>query len=79
MGPAAEVRGQRSLPPRTEPDAVRRCFVDTGGGCGVEQPGLVGWAVFFFLLNTVYFVFVEEPGLEQRFGEPYLRYKAAVP
>lgn len=45
----------------------------------LNSPALVGWAVFFFLLNTVYFVFVEEPGLEQRFGEPYLRYKAAVP
>ena len=40
---------------------------------------LVGWAFFFFLLNTVYFVFVEEPGLEKRFGVTYQRYKEAVP
>ncbi len=40
---------------------------------------LVAWAGFFFLLNTMYFVFVEEPGLERRFGESYLHYKAAVP
>ncbi len=40
---------------------------------------LFGWAVFFFLLNTVYFIFSEEPGLERRFGEPYRRYRAAVP
>lgn len=40
---------------------------------------LLGWAVFFFLLNTVYFAFVEEPGLERRFGEAYLNYKASVP
>lgn len=40
---------------------------------------LLVWAVFFFLLNTVYFAFVEEPGLERRFGEAYLKYKASVP
>jgi len=40
---------------------------------------LLGWAVFFFLLNTVYFAFAEEPGLERRFGEVYLDYKASVP
>ena len=40
---------------------------------------LLGWAVVFFFLNTLYFVFVEEPGLEQRFGETYLQYKASVP
>ena len=43
-----------------------------------SQP-LFGWAVVFFLLNTVYFVFMEEPGLERRFGEEYVLYKAAVP
>ncbi len=36
-------------------------------------------AVFFYLLNTVYFVFSEEPGLEKRFGEEYLEYKRNVP
>lgn len=40
---------------------------------------LLGWAGVFFLLNTVYFAFIEEPGLETRFGEEYRRYKAAVP
>ena len=39
---------------------------------------LLGWAVFFFLLNTAYFAFVEEPGLERRFGETYLKYKTSV-
>ena len=33
----------------------------------------------FFLINTVYFMASEEPGLERRFGEDYRRYKAAVP
>ena len=40
---------------------------------------LLGWAVFFLALNTVYFIRSEEPGLERRFGETYRRYKRAVP
>lgn len=40
---------------------------------------LLGWAVAFFLINTVYFAFVEEPGLERRFGNAYRHYKASVP
>ena len=37
------------------------------------------WALTFILFNHVYFLLVEEPGLEQRFGESYLDYKRAVP
>jgi protein-S-isoprenylcysteine O-methyltransferase Ste14 len=37
------------------------------------------WACAFVCINHVYFVFVEEPGLEERFGENYRRYKANVP
>lgn len=40
---------------------------------------VAGWALVFFLINTVYFPFVEEPGLERRFGEDYRRYKTHVP
>jgi protein-S-isoprenylcysteine O-methyltransferase Ste14 len=40
---------------------------------------LVIWAVLFFVINTLYFALSEEPGLEQRFGESYRRYKAEVP
>lgn len=40
---------------------------------------LLGWAITFFVLNTVYFVRVEEPGLERRFGAEYRHYKASVP
>ena len=40
---------------------------------------LLVWAVLFFGVNTVYFARFEEPGLERRFGEAYVRYKAAVP
>ena len=37
------------------------------------------WAGMFILVNHVYFIFSEEPGLEKRFGESYVNYKANVP
>jgi protein-S-isoprenylcysteine O-methyltransferase Ste14 len=37
------------------------------------------WAGCFFMLNTVYFIFSEEPGLKKRFGEEYEEYKRNVP
>lgn len=36
-------------------------------------------ALFFFLVNHVYFILSEEPGLEKRFGQGYRDYKAHVP
>lgn len=40
---------------------------------------LGGWTGLFVLINHLYFVLSEEPGLEKRFGEPYRVYKARVP
>jgi protein-S-isoprenylcysteine O-methyltransferase Ste14 len=37
------------------------------------------WCVSFFVINNIYFVLVEEPGLEKRFGEEYSEYKRNVP
>ena len=37
------------------------------------------WTCIFILVNHFYFVFSEEPGLEKRFGQSYLIYKANVP
>ena len=37
------------------------------------------WALAVFTINHVYFLAIEEPGLEQRFGESYAGYKRAVP
>jgi protein-S-isoprenylcysteine O-methyltransferase Ste14 len=37
------------------------------------------WACVFVLINHIYFVLSEEPGLEKRFGEDYRVYKANVP
>ena len=37
------------------------------------------WACVFVLINHLYLVLPEEPGLERRFGENYRTYKANVP
>ena len=37
------------------------------------------WAVAFFIINTLYFILFEEPGLIKRFGEEYMEYKRNVP
>ncbi len=39
---------------------------------------LVVWALVFFVINTVYFVVLEEPQLEKRFGDSYSEYKRNV-
>jgi protein-S-isoprenylcysteine O-methyltransferase Ste14 len=36
------------------------------------------WMLTFFVINNIYFVLHEEPGLERRFGGSYLEYKSAV-
>jgi protein-S-isoprenylcysteine O-methyltransferase Ste14 len=36
-------------------------------------------AVLFFVVNTIYFIVSEEPGLEKRFGVEYVEYKKHVP
>lgn len=40
---------------------------------------LLAWTVFFFVLNTAYFILSEEPALQKRFGASYLIYKKHVP
>jgi protein-S-isoprenylcysteine O-methyltransferase Ste14 len=40
---------------------------------------LGGWAAAFFLINHGYFLLLEEPGLERRFGEAYREYRRTVP
>jgi protein-S-isoprenylcysteine O-methyltransferase Ste14 len=32
------------------------------------------WALLVFIVNTIYFKFSEEPGLEKRFGDEYREY-----
>lgn len=40
---------------------------------------LLAWGALFFLGNAIYFPFMEEKGLEKRFGDSYLDYKRNVP
>lgn len=40
---------------------------------------IAAWSLLFMLINHVYFISSEEPGLERRFGESYRNYKANVP
>lgn len=40
---------------------------------------LAAWAGLFFAGNTAHFIFIEEPGLEKRFGAAYVEYKRTVP
>jgi protein-S-isoprenylcysteine O-methyltransferase Ste14 len=49
-----------------------------------EALALSSWPIFaeavlVFLINTVYFIYSEEPGLEKRFGEEYRMYEQHVP
>ena len=41
--------------------------------------GISALAILFFVINSIYFVYSEEPGLEQRLGEEYREYKCNVP
>lgn len=50
-----------------------------GEALAVSSWPILGFAIFTFALNTVYFIFSEEPGLEKRFGEEYREYKRNVP
>jgi protein-S-isoprenylcysteine O-methyltransferase Ste14 len=43
------------------------------------SPGLVIWAAAFPLVNHIFFLAVEEPGLERRYGAEYRAYRRAVP
>jgi len=40
---------------------------------------IAAWMIVFFIGNAIYFPFVEEKGLEKRFGKDYRRYVAHVP
>jgi protein-S-isoprenylcysteine O-methyltransferase Ste14 len=40
---------------------------------------VAAWGALFLVVNQLYFLVLEEPGLERRFGGGYRRYRAAVP
>lgn len=41
--------------------------------------GIFIWFLLFFIVNHIYFICSEEPGLKKRFGQEYLVYKKNVP
>jgi protein-S-isoprenylcysteine O-methyltransferase Ste14 len=50
-----------------------------GEGIFLGSRVIAVWAATFIAINQVYFMLVEEPGLERRFGAAYREYKSAVP
>ena len=54
-------------------------FMLTGEGMMLFSVNILAWALLFFIINTIYFIFIEERSLLQRFGGDYLRYKKHVP
>jgi protein-S-isoprenylcysteine O-methyltransferase Ste14 len=54
-------------------------FILLGESILFTSIGILGWAIFFFISNHFYFLYVEEPNLEQRFGAAYRKYEEEVP
>ena len=50
-----------------------------GEGLIFHSINILIWAAVFFVGNTLYFIYKEEPDLEKRFGDEYRRYKQNVP
>jgi protein-S-isoprenylcysteine O-methyltransferase Ste14 len=55
------------------------CCILVGEALLTMSPPILCWLLVFTLGNLIYMPLLEEPGLEKRFGEEYLRYKANVP
>jgi protein-S-isoprenylcysteine O-methyltransferase Ste14 len=49
-----------------------------GLGLDRQSPAILLYSIAIFVLFHLYVVFIEEPGLESRFGESYFAYKQAV-
>jgi protein-S-isoprenylcysteine O-methyltransferase Ste14 len=50
-----------------------------GEAAALGSVGLAIWAAAFVAVNHLYFLAVEEPGLERRFGDEFRAYRASVP
>ena len=53
-------------------------FILLGEALLFASPSVLIWYAIFVAIQLVYIRFVEEPGLEDRFGEPYREYKRHV-
>ena len=54
-------------------------MIEAGEALFFDSWWLALLALVFYLINTIYFILSEEPGLEKRFGQEYLEYKKHVP
>ena len=54
-------------------------IVLVGESVAVLSVNILEWAGIFFIINNVYFLLLEEPLLERKFGDEYREYKKAVP
>lgn len=50
-----------------------------GEAIAIASLPILIWAILVFVINTAYFIWSEEPGLEKRFGAEYVEYKKNVP
>ena len=53
-------------------------FVLLGEACFFGSIPTAIWCLLFWVINTVYFIYFEEPGLAKRFGGEYEEYKKHV-
>jgi len=61
------------------PDIDGEALMLVGQALFWRSPALGMWSAAFITINHINFVFIEEPGLEQRFGESNRRYISNVP
>jgi protein-S-isoprenylcysteine O-methyltransferase Ste14 len=54
-------------------------ILQIGEAVWFASSGIAVLAAAFFVINTLYFIFSEEPGLEKRFGTEYVEYQRNVP
>jgi protein-S-isoprenylcysteine O-methyltransferase Ste14 len=54
-------------------------IVAFGEALWLHSPSLGVYALLLTVLINLYVVYIEEPGLEKRFGEDYRAYRAAIP
>jgi protein-S-isoprenylcysteine O-methyltransferase Ste14 len=50
-----------------------------GEAVAFESVAILVYAFIVFIANSLYFKYIEEPGLEKRFGQKYKEYKNNVP
>lgn len=54
-------------------------IVLTGEAISILSWNIFIWTLAFFVINNIYFLLLEEPLLENKFGEEYVDYKRNVP